>query len=207
MDGLLHPVGPEPASVYWRRRAVVVGLPVVLVVILVWLLSSGSSDQPQPAAAQAAGTSSESASPAVASSPSASASPTAAEPCKDADLAVSVEPSAPSYQIGGQAVFVMKVQNKSGAACTRDVGAKNNSFLVTSGGFRVWSSDDCSPGGASQLEVIPPAQAFGVQGTWNQTITSPGCPSPQDAAQPGSYEVEASNGGVTSARARFGLDG
>lgn len=206
MDGLLHPVGPEPTSVYWRRRAVVLAVVVLLLVGVAWLLSTGSSDQPQPASAQASGASSPS--PTVASgSPSASASPAAAAPCKDTDLAVTVEPSAPSYQVGGQAVFVMKVQNKSGVACTRDVGAKNSSFLVTSGGFRVWSSDDCSPGGASQVEVIPPAQAFGVQGTWNQTITSPGCPSPQDAAQPGSYEVEASNGGVTSPRARFGLDG
>jgi hypothetical protein len=49
--GVLHPVGPLPASVYWRRRAVVfAGL--VAVLLLVWaVLPGGADDTPRDSAA------------------------------------------------------------------------------------------------------------------------------------------------------------
>jgi hypothetical protein len=69
----------------------------------------------------------------------------------------------------------------------------------------VWSSDDCSPGGPSQVETIPPGQAFAVQATWPAVITSPGCPQPQNPAQAGTYDVQGSNGDLTGSTARFTL--
>ena len=106
----------------------------------------------------------------------------------------------------GQPVTVsMTIGNVSETPCTRDVGPVANEFLITSGGYRVWSSDDCNPGGPSQVETIPPGQAFMVQATWPAILTSPGCPSPQQPAQPGSYTVAGANGTAIGTSANFAL--
>ncbi|MGW7007443.1 hypothetical protein ACWGCW_32730 [Streptomyces sp. NPDC054933] len=41
MGNLRNPVGPLPSSIYWRRRAVVLGLFVLLVGLIGWTLTSG----------------------------------------------------------------------------------------------------------------------------------------------------------------------
>ncbi|MEV4439809.1 hypothetical protein AB0K09_12435 [Streptomyces sp. NPDC049577] len=41
MGSLRNPIGPLPSSIYWRRRAVALGLLVLLVLLVVWLLSLG----------------------------------------------------------------------------------------------------------------------------------------------------------------------
>ncbi|MDF3292142.1 hypothetical protein [Streptomyces silvisoli] len=41
MGNLRNPVGPLPSSIYWRRRAVVLGLFVLLVGLIVWMLLPG----------------------------------------------------------------------------------------------------------------------------------------------------------------------
>src|SRR5690606_6740436 len=51
MSSLLHPVGPEPASVYWRRRIVVILGVVVVLGLLWWLISPGGSSAPVAATA------------------------------------------------------------------------------------------------------------------------------------------------------------
>lgn len=57
MSGVLHPVGPEPASTYWLRRALVIGVLLVVVVVIVALATRGS-DPRQSVPAVPAGTSS-----------------------------------------------------------------------------------------------------------------------------------------------------
>lgn len=52
MSGVLHPVGPEPASTYWLRRALVVGVLAVLVAVVAALIPNSSGPrQAVPAAA------------------------------------------------------------------------------------------------------------------------------------------------------------
>ncbi|HEX5566215.1 MAG TPA: hypothetical protein VFY14_04625 [Streptomyces sp.] len=43
MGSLRNPVGPLPAAIYWRRRAVVLALLVSLVLLVVWAVTSGGS--------------------------------------------------------------------------------------------------------------------------------------------------------------------
>lgn len=47
-------VGPLPSSVYWRRRAVVLGAVLLAVVVLLWSCSGGSKDDGTPGAARSA---------------------------------------------------------------------------------------------------------------------------------------------------------
>jgi len=119
------------------------------------------------------------------------------------EIAVQVDPAAPT--VGNPVVFVMTIANNGDQPCSQDVGAAVTSFTVTSGGFRVWSSDDCNPGGANQVEVIPPGQAFAVQATWPTIVTTPGCPTTDVPAQAGSYDVVGTDGQLTSPPVRFAL--
>lgn len=57
MSGVLHPAGPEPASTYWLRRALVAGVLAVLVAIVVALIPHASRPRqavPAPAASTTA---------------------------------------------------------------------------------------------------------------------------------------------------------
>ncbi|MEV6979262.1 hypothetical protein [Kitasatospora sp. NPDC093806] len=76
MPSLRQPVGPLPASIYWRRRVVVLIAVVAVAALVVWLMSDqgGGGDGPKDKAAQAAPTQSQSQAPAQAITPGASPS-------------------------------------------------------------------------------------------------------------------------------------
>lgn len=200
MSSLLHPVGPEPASVYWRRRIIVIVAVLAVIGVLWALLSRGGSDQP----------SADSAGPTplptlTTESPSASPSATATgAPCLDSDIEVTVAADQQSFPLGGPVEFVMKIANNGPTACVRDVGPQANTFTVTSGGFDVWDSDSCSEPGDSQEEEIPAGEAFAVKGTWDATVTANGCNNATQA-QAGAYQVVASNGEASSDPLVLGL--
>lgn len=209
MSSLLNPVGPEPANVYWRRRIVVILGVLVVLGLLWWLISPGGSSAPTTAVSSsptALPTLSATASPSpdgsATGSPSASVS--GAE-CLDSDIVVTVTTAQQSYSLGEPIEFVMKISNTGTTACKRDVGPAANTFTVTSGGFGVWSSDACTATGDSQEEEIPVGEAFAVKGTWDGTVTANGCGPSATPAEAGSYQVEATNGQVTSDPVGFTL--
>lgn len=205
MSSLLNPVGPEPASVYWRRRIVVV-LGILVVLALLWWLVSPGGGSSAPASSSASPT----ALPTLTSSPSptgsASASPAVSgAPCLDTDMEVTVTMQQQAFALGTPVEFVMKISNNGTAACVRDIGPAANTFTVTSGGFDVWSSDACTAAGESQEEEIPPGEAYAVKGTWDGTVTANGCGVSATPAEAGAYQVEATNGSVTSEPVSFSL--
>jgi hypothetical protein len=99
----------------------------------------------------------------------------------------------------------MRIQNTSSKPCRRDIGAAQNELLITSGSTRVWSSDDCNPGGAAQVQTIQPGQSYSVTVTWLGKLSKKGCPTDQPEAQAGSYKLTGRNGDVTSKPATFAL--
>lgn len=202
MSSLLNPVGPEPASVYWRRRIIAIVAVIAVIAVFLWIVGKifgGGSDNnssagPTPLPTLATGS----------PTPSGSSAPSGA-PCLDTDIEVTVAAEQGAYPVGGPVEFVMKIANTGAVACVRDVGPAANTFTVTSGGFDVWTSDACSPAGDSQEEEIPPGEAFAVKGTWDATVTADGCGASASAAQAGAYEVKASNGTVSSDEVTFAL--
>ncbi len=204
MSSLFNPVGPEPASVYWRRRIVVILGVLVVLALVWWLISPGGSPAPTAASASPSPLPTLS-TPATSPTPSGSASPAVSgAPCQDTDIVVSVT-TAQTAPAGGPVEFVMKIANEGAEACVRDVGPAANTFVVTSGGFDVWSSDDCTDPGESQEEEIPAGEAYAVKGTWDATVTANGCGASATAAQSGAYQVEATNAAVTSEPVTFSL--
>ena len=216
MSTVKNPVGPEPTNTYWRRRAAVLGV-LVVILLLGWLLLRamfGSSAEPEallPSASPSASPTSSAAPGASDAAPSASASPNAAASpspsarsiCSDTDIKVGAATSASSTSVGAGMGLTMTVTNTGDAACNRDVGAGANELRITSGSALVWSSDFCSPSDTSDAVALTPDKPFTTSVTWSGTVTAKDCPADQPLAQPGTYKVQARNGDVTSKSVTF----
>jgi hypothetical protein len=216
---VIHPTGPQSPGVYWMRRAVVLLVLLVLLLGVRWLLTGRGGGTP---VASPTGSSSPSSTPAATSSspkPSTtsaspkpattSASPkpssTAVAACTKSQLSVTASTDAASYPTGSTPRLRMKIENVSSKACTRDIGAPQNELLITSGAARVWSSDDCNPGGTAQVVTMAPGQSYSVSVTWLGHLSQKGCPANQPIAGKGTYKLTGRNGDVTSAPATFAL--
>ena len=187
-----RPVGPEPASTYWQRRAVVAtGL--VLLVALPTSLLSGGSDAPDTlaeaprSAAPTPGAPSPDPSPTP--EPSPSPSPTAVPICQPEALEVEALADRSSYPAGGSPRLSLRVTNTGTAPCTRDLGQAAVELLVFSGGDRIWSSDDCAPGGPKDVVTLQPGEPVTRASTWDGRRSLPGCEGSKAQARPGTYRV------------------
>ena len=218
MSTVIHPTGPQSPRVYWVRRAVVLLVLLVLLLGVRWLLTGrGGSDDPAaaptgssspstaPSSTATTPTSSASAKPTATGSSSAKPSTTAAPECTKSQLTVTASTDAASYPVGSTPRLRMKIENTSTTACSRDIGAPQNELLITSGSARVWSSDDCNPGGAAQVVTMAPGQSYSVSVTWLGRLSQKGCPANQPIAGKGTYKLTGRNGDITSAPATFAL--
>lgn len=197
----LQPVGPLPASTYWRRR-VLVGL-VVLVLLLVGLKACGGDDgetqslaaSPQPRSSASPAAASPSASPAASASPAGSPSPQPIGACGDAALQVTVEADAPSYKAGAAPRFALRVVNTSSRPCRRALGPDAVEIRVFSGEDRIWSSDDCNKATGQGVMELAPNDPRQMTVQWPGKRTKPGC-DVGDVARPGTYRVSARVGAI-----------
>ncbi len=69
----------------------------------------------------------------------------------------------------------------------------------------MWSSDDCNPGGPTDLTLLGPGQSAASSVTWQRVQSSAGCPSGEPTAKSGSYEVLGRNLTLISAGSPFAL--
>lgn len=229
-DALLHPRGPLPPAVYWRRRLITFGVVAVLLALVV--RSCGGDTRPTALVqspsptASATGPSGSSGSTGSATGPSGptgstrptgspSATPTASpsatptgppKPCVAADLVLTAKADAQTYPAGRRPVLTIGIANKGKAPCTRDVGQPAREIRVTSGNDRVWSSDDCSTGGDAVVVTLQPGAApmtFSV--TWSRKRSAAGCAAGQRDAGPGTYRLTGRFGDLTSSGDTFTL--
>ncbi|MGZ6825913.1 MAG: hypothetical protein ACXVGH_03905 [Mycobacteriales bacterium] len=205
----LHPVGPLPASTYWRRRAVLlVGLLVLLLLVRSCASGGGGSrpaavPTPVPTPVPTAR-----ATPAPARTPAPTAAPVAPVAlCPDAALTLTATTDAATYALGAAPRITLVVRNTSAAACRRDLGSAAVELLVYSGADRFWSSDDCSQGAAGALVTLPPGGTQAVVRTWPGRRSAPGCGGSKAAATAGTYRVVARVGTRTQDGAVFRLHG
>lgn len=211
----MHPAGPQPPGVYWFRRALVLLVLLAFLLGVRWLLTGRPAGTPvaSPTSSSSPSTPAPSASRTPTPTPtSASASPSTASPtatgtqaCTKAQIAVASFTDAASYPVGSTPHLRMRILNVSTTACTRDIGAAQNELVITSGTVRVWSSDDCNPGGTPQVVTMAPGQSYSVSVTWLGRLSQKGCPTNQPMATKGTYKLTGRNGDVTSAPAVFAL--
>lgn len=209
---VLRPVGDQPPSVYWVRRGLLLVVLLLVLAVVWWLWPSGGDDttgtaaESTPTPTPSAGDS---------SSPSPEPSKTKKKPkpepelepaCADSAIEVTVDADAETYPADRQPAFTFTVENVSDEACSRDVGQSANELRVTSGGAQVWSSDDCNPGGSADRTNLDPGDRFVQTVSWPKELSAEGCPTPQESAEPGTYQVIARNLEVLSEPAVFVLE-
>lgn len=179
-------VGPLPAAVYWRRRAVVLGA-VLLLVLAVSYTCSGpkATSQPSPtASAKASPKSSPVVQPAGLVSPAASDPVTVASPyptvdasvdpraCTDAELRITAKPVSTSVSRGENLVIYLYIKNISDRACTRDIGPDLQELRIVEGAEKIWSSDDCGTARGQNVRNFVPNFEVSYNVDWNGKMST-----------------------------------
>jgi len=201
-------VGPLPAAVYWRRRAVVLA-GMVLVIAVIWYVFSGGT---APAGAGSTGaTRSPGASsqptptgtvlrPIIGNSPTPSATafslPTTGEtgPCTDDEMQVTASAASEQVVYGTPVPLTIRFRNISARSCQRDIGADVQELRILSGETVVWSSDDCSNNRGHNMSTFAANQEAKFTLTWNGRVSRSGtgavtCSATAPAPQPGVYQL------------------
>ncbi|MET9210380.1 MULTISPECIES: hypothetical protein [unclassified Nocardia] len=224
---MLEPNGPLPPEIYWRRRALAIGVIVVALAIVIWLVtmvarggdSSGdnaaatSTTAPASSAASTSSAAESSSAPAssasATSSAAASSTPTdqpAAQPCSDQSLALKVTVGQPTYRVGDQPGFGTVITNISSAPCSRDLGPGPQFLVYTlDGQRRLWASNDCNPDGPPEVKTLKAGEQLSYKGSWFGTTSQPNCAGDRLQVPAGAYMVVAQLGAVRSAAEPFNL--
>ena len=198
-----------PASVYWRRRFVVLGIPLLLVVVLVaYLLNRG--DEPS-AAHTPGGTAGPTAPTTPAPTPTATGSPVAAAnggvaSCVAPALTPGITPDAASVPAGSTPTFTVTINNVGNTPCVVDAGELQREVVVVSGNDRVWSSKDCaSAKSPARTLLLTPGMTDTSHVAWNRVRSAPGCPGNLPAPRPGTYQATVALAGTSSGSVVFQL--
>lgn len=183
---------------YWVRRGAALLVVLVLLISLLWLVRGSGGSDVSPTVAE---------SPSAAASATPTPSPTSTEPleCPDASILVTASTDERSYPIGSTPRLTLTIENIGDAPCLRDVGPKANELKITSGGFHVWSSDDCSASTKSKITLLEPGAKVGSSLTWNGFQSAKNCPPDPARAKPGNYDLTARNGKAESEKTPFRL--
>lgn len=209
-------VGPLPPAVYWRRRAVVLGS--LLAVIVLVTYSCGGSGGADPAARTAGATASpapdtaagttappadaarQTDEPAQSPAPSAPASPAAPDGqatggppdpgvCTDDEIRVTPVPATGQLPAGAPLDISLKIKNISQRTCRRDVGADQQElYLKEQGGAeKIWSSDDCGGIRGTNVESFTPGFERAYEVSWTGQAST-NCKD-RPVPEPGAYDL------------------
>jgi hypothetical protein len=220
LDPLLHPRGPHPSGVYWRRRLFLLLLVAIVIAVVAYSCSGdgGGGDakvgtSPAPAVSTTSASPKPRASRTTAAPGRTSASPTATattppapKPCADKDIEVNATADSETYPAGALPAITLAVVNSSGIACTRDIGGGAAELRVLSGADQVWSSDHCTTDKGSKVVTLQPGQrVVAARARWNRHRSRPGCPAGTPEAAAGTYRAVGRLGGAVQVGDSFKL--
>jgi hypothetical protein len=223
---MFHPVGPQPPTVYWRRRLIVLGSVVVLIVLLVMTLKvitsggdgSAGAQGTQPSSPGPTSTansptttpttrSSSAASTTAGSSSSGRSTATSTPPpsCVAKKLAVSAVTGRTSYKVGDQPVLQLQVANTGTIPCVQDLADKQVELRVYNGESRVWGSHDCKIEAGTSPRTLTPNTPVRVAVTWSGLSSRPGCKGTRQRVGAGTYTLYAVLAGKTGKATQFSI--
>ncbi len=198
MSTFRNPVGPQPSSVYWRRRLVVglLLLAVIAIVVLILVQPRGEGVKP-PDVKQ---TNSQSDAP---------VDPDAA--CVPAVVQVTAVTDKSSYAAGENPMLSLTVTNTGATACTINAGTTQQEYLITSGDELYWSSKDCQTGAVDAPVILQPGVPLSSATpiVWDRTRSSPSTCEAERAKVPGggaSYHLNINLGDLKSNDVQFILN-
>ncbi|MDY1003862.1 hypothetical protein [Curtobacterium sp. CFBP9011] len=223
MSSFRHPVGPERPGTYWRRRALVLGV-VLLVVVVVVLIVVGrgngapaagptpgggaSSAAADAGAGSGSGSAGSGASGAASGAPSSSPTPSAATrkdgaACATDQIALTPVLDKRVYAAGEDPQIAMSIKNTGSNSCHMDLGSAQQVLTITSGKEQYWSSKDCQTGGTDQDVTLKAGQQLTTPAiAWDRTRSSATtCDAARASVTSGgaSYHLQVAVGEITSA--------
>lgn len=211
MSTLRNPVGPQPPSVYWRRRLLMLlGLAAVVAVVVLIVVRPGFD--PDAGSQNPAPTNSGTASAAPSGSPTPSfTSAAGGDQCNPDQIAIKAATDSNSYASGVKPMLSMSITNIGAAPCTFDVGTSAQEYIITSGNDRIWSSKDCQTGASANPVILAPGlEQTTTPFAWDRTRSSTTtCDSTRPAAVAGSdgptYRLQVKLGAIESEPTAFRL--
>lgn len=218
-------VGPLPPAVYWRRRVLVLGVVLALVLLVVSMCGGSGHSKPGAVAPAASATSARpsptparSVQPPIVGAPggaSSSASAPGGTPssataqsdiCSDAEIQLT-----PSIQkiTGGTYPYQLQldIRNVSNRTCKRDDGANPQEMhIVNSAGQTVWSSDYCQSNPGSNVATFDPNIVASFKLPWDGYAYGPNCAKGAKLGD-GAYQLVAKLDTKVSAPVAFTIGG
>ncbi|MGY1825893.1 MucR family transcriptional regulator [Blastococcus sp. SYSU DS0541] len=205
---MLHPVGPLPAAVYWRRRLAVLVVLLALLGGVAWGVlalvpdggGSGSAAVPAAGVAPTEPPALERVVPSVAevrtpgttappTQPPVPAGPTPGGPCTDEMLGLEVRTPG-AVAVGDKPTFELVVVNSSSVPCVRPLDKQLQEFvMVDATGARIWGSNDCFPESSSEQRTLAPGEPVVLPVQWGGLTSDPACAAPRVTPSPGGYVV------------------
>ncbi len=148
MSTFRTPVGPQPPSVYWRRRLVLgLGLLAVIVIVILIIVRPGSgAPAPTPK-------------PTNTSTAPASSAPTNAAGQVECDLSkvtLTATTDSNSYDAGVQPKLSFTLQSRMTEDCVIEAGSDLQEFRITSGDELIWTSKDCQESPVAATAILIP---------------------------------------------------
>ena len=188
-----------PARVYWVRRFVVLGIPLIIIAVVVWFFVGRDSGEDP--------TGQETTSAPVETEPSETETDTdGVADCAPAALALAMTADATSFAPGVSATFTVAVTNTGEEPCLVDAGEAQREIVITSGSDRVWSNRDCiAPGTETRTLLLAGGQTDTTPFAWNRIRSAEGCPPDLPAPGAGTYSAQLNLAGVSAPAAVFGL--
>ncbi|MEP6853525.1 MAG: hypothetical protein ABJA87_12845 [bacterium] len=213
---MFQPVGSQPPAVYWRRRLVVVVLPLVLVVLLLWALLGRGGDSRQSANASATSRSPTAPVP-TSSAPRTTASRTkvgrsstsasAVKACTLGDLQIQPATGKNAFAVNSRPDLYLVVTNVAAKPCRYDLADKQIELRIFTGDVRVWGSHDCQVAPGTDVATLPSRKAVRRGIVWSGQTSVPGCTGTRLVAQAGTYTLYAQLSGKQSGPVAFRLTG
>lgn len=205
MSAPTRPRRRHPARVYWVRRALLVGVATLLVVLVARLLGGGGAEESADEARQVAGTPSGTTTEAPPTdgageptapveAPTTPAAPTTTPPaqpsgpCAPEDIVV--EPFVGEAVGGSPVTIALALTTKETPACTWEVSSETTVVKVTSGDDDIWTTQHCPDAIPVSRVVVRQAEPVAVQLQWPAWRSGPDCTLMQWSL-PGSYHAEA----------------
>ncbi len=229
----VRPRGPLPARVYWTRRLVVLGVPLLLVVVLARVLggSSDAQDANGGTATQAgasvetsqAPTSGPTADPAATGTTGKKGKkgkkarkdqetlppePVLAEPsgpCTASDITAT--PALTTVPGGADIEIPVILRTTVSEACTWQASPETMTVTITSGDDFIWSTRECPASIPVQDVVVRSAVDTPVTVVWSARRSDEECSNQTEWAFPGFYHVEAAALGGEGTDVQFQLTG
>ncbi len=171
----MHPKGPLPSQVYWRRRLLVIGIIVLVIVVIVIIIAARGGGSPAP-------TESPGSSAPGSSAPSDEATGASGDACDTSKVKLTADTDKDEYGSGELPQLWLTLENDSAQPCVMQVGGAALTYIISSpsgtGDEVYWSSADCANAASTPANPVTLKPGVPVESsakvTWPRTRSTPG---------------------------------